>query len=69
MTVQTAYLIEKDLKRAFKSLCARRGVTMSDRINAFIRSEVSSDPLGENFWKGDPIRYRDASPNRWEESY
>lgn len=50
MTVQTAYLIDEDLKRQFKILCARRGVSMSGEINKFIRTTLEDNPLGEKFW-------------------
>lgn len=44
--VQTAYLIDEELKRKFKTVCARRGVTMSEQITKYIRDFVDNDNLG-----------------------
>lgn len=81
MTVQTAYLIDADLKRQFKILCARRGVSMSGEINKFIRATVENNPLGEKFWsttaeplplleKPEVTDWRDEMYGRdWESTY
>jgi hypothetical protein len=78
MTVQTAYLIDANLKRAFKTLCANRGVSMSDN---FIRHTVERNPLGDSFFKetkvtktqGNPEKDRDwrdqLTTARWEDTY
>jgi antitoxin component of RelBE/YafQ-DinJ toxin-antitoxin module len=81
MTVQTAYLIDANLKRAFKTLCANRGVSMSEEINNFIRTTVERNPLGDSFFKetkvaktqGNPKKDRDwrdeLTTARWEDTY
>ena len=55
MTVQTAYLIDEDLKRKFKTMCARRGVTMSEQITNYISDFVDNDPLGDEFWSNNIV--------------